>query len=193
MIEQAIWGSPSRRFTKAVWGGRPQRLVVAFGLPPALLVGLQQLAVTEAPGRALVAAALNGLIVGGLMSHGAWKRWPAGRALDPAGRVAVVRAVGRGGPVADLSLAPAVVDFAACVRHIAERDRKLRGTVRLLAFWPVPWAAFVSDDGPGWTAAVAWLFAALATTLALMATRAIDRRSVNAGRADALAREVDRT
>jgi hypothetical protein len=87
-----------------------------------------------------------------------WKIWPEGGRLRPADRATAVRAVFRGEDVGEDQLAPAVAELARFVMKSAERSRRQRWALWVIAGIAVVSAVNAGLSGPVLQAVVWWAY-----------------------------------
>jgi hypothetical protein len=128
-----------------------------------------------------------------ILAGGIWlpsverRRWPLAEALAPADRVAVVRAVTRGEPLAEARLAPAVIDRAAAVRRDLERAARLSWlgwAVVAVALAAAAGATVIAGSEERGAVLVLWASVLLVTAMVALVPRLSDRRERRARRAE---------
>ncbi|MFF5016354.1 hypothetical protein [Streptomyces sp. NPDC001165] len=141
-----------------VWRGGPVRRAMVTGLSAGVFFGAFVLAESGSWVGAVAAVLVLGPFYGIRVARRMGRVWPGAGDLDPAARVAVVRAARRGEDIGDARLAPAVVDYCNGLRTAREHDRLLLWVV--LAFAAVAVALALIDTFSGSTrqAGVSWLF-----------------------------------
>lgn len=141
--------------SERAWAGDWWATLASTGLPAGVVFGLFNYGTTGSPSGAIVAGTFFGVLFGAWAAWGNRRRWPAGRPLSPADRLAAVRAVRAGATNVDARLAPAVEQFAAVMQRSADQNRRNLWFAALFAAAAVAFGiASALDDR--WRETVTW-------------------------------------
>lgn len=141
-----------------VWRGGPVHRALIIGLSAAVFFGAFVLAESGSWVGAVAAVLVLGPFYGIRVARRMGRVWPGAGDLDPADRMAVVRAARRGEDIGDARLAPAVVDYCNGLRTAREHDRLLLWVVLVFAALAVALALIDTFSGSTRQAGVSWLF-----------------------------------
>ncbi|MFJ3795236.1 hypothetical protein ACIPSJ_03000 [Streptomyces sp. NPDC090088] len=161
---------------------------VGAGLAAGVFLGAFVLVESGSWAGALVVLVVLSVFYGIRVARRMDRLWPAGRALDDAGRAAVVRATRRGEAVGDPLLAASVAGYADALRRAAEEDRVRRPVVLLVTGCAVLLAVYDTLRGSTGETVVSWLVVVLFLADLLWWPRARARLLTRAARAEAAAR-----